>query len=119
MHPPRLRNALGALATVLVLTAVAHAQPSHDRLEPGVLAPMDEPDYGVVAWETRLEPGVLTFSISELESGLVGQGDPLFRRGPFTATCRGRCPDVLEPGVLGPHNELESGLIGQGDPIFR
>lgn len=123
MPPSHLWTLLGALlgvtAALVIGTHQVAAQPGNDLLEPGVLAPMDEPDYGVIPWEARLEPGVLSPSINELEPGLIGQGDPLFARPAPTPPCRGRCPDLLEPGVLSSANELERGLIGQGDPLFR
>jgi hypothetical protein len=109
---------IGALAIGTGYVAAQPSRPGSDRLEPGVLAPQGEPDYGVIRWETRLEYGVLVPS-DDLESGLLGQDDPLFARPAPTPACRGRCRDLLEPGVLGPQNELEPGLIGQSDPLFR
>lgn len=128
MQPSHVWSRTGALlgtvvivAALLIDTGYVVAQPirpASDRLEPGVLAPQGEPDYGVIPWESRLEYGVLVPS-DDLEPGLLGQNDPLFARPLPTPVCRGRCRDLLEPGVLGPQNDLEPGLLGQSDPLFR
>jgi hypothetical protein len=117
-RPGRLRSVVivvVAVGAALLVTATAGlAQPGYDadQLEPGVLAPQDEPDYGVIPWWQQLEPGVLG-PADEVDRGIAPPPRARLRPPPPRWN-----PDVLEPGVLGPADELESGLIGLDDPIF-